>query len=142
MTELVSVSYQIYTTLNTVYLFTAFLGGFVALMEKSGGFGGFADAIGKFAKNARIGQFVTFLSGGIIFFDDYANCLVVGGSLRPILDELNVSREKLAFIVDATAAPIASLVPLSSVSIQHFKTNIRLHRFHGFDISFYSSFNL
>lgn len=97
-----------------VYLFTAFLGGFVALIERSGGFGGFADLMGKFATNARVGQFVTYVSGGIIFFDDYANCLVVGGSLKPILDKLNVSREKLAFIVDATAAPIASLVPLSS----------------------------
>jgi len=97
-----------------VYMFTAFLGGFTALLQKSGGFEGFANWVSKFAKTSRTGQFTAFLSGGLIFFDDYANCLVVGGSLRPILDTLSVSREKLAFIVDATAAPIASLVPVSS----------------------------
>ena len=98
-------------------MFTAFLGGFVALLEKSGGFAGFAKAISSYAKSSRSGQLVAYLAGGIIFFDDYANCLVVGGSLRPTLDMLSVSREKLAFIVDATAAPIASLVPVSSVRI-------------------------
>lgn len=97
-------------------MFTAFLGGFVALLEYSGGFKGFGTAVKKFTSNARSAQMSAFLSGIIIFFDDYANCLVVGGTLRPIMDALNVSREKLAFIVDATAAPIASLVPVSSVS--------------------------
>lgn len=97
-----------------VYMFTAFLGGFVGLLQKSGGFQGFAEMVVRFARNSQIGQLVAYLAGWVIFFDDYANCLVVGGSLRSSLYELGVSREKLAFIVDATAAPLASLVPISS----------------------------
>jgi Na+/H+ antiporter NhaC len=66
------------------------------------------------AKTARTGQFACFSVGIFVFFDDYANVLLAGKTLRPLLDLLSVSREKLAFIVDATAAPIASISPVSS----------------------------
>lgn len=96
-------------------MFTTFLGGFVALLERSGGFKGLVKCLPKSAQeDRRFGQLSAYLFGILIFFDDYMNCLVVGGSLRPITDGLGISREKLAFIVDATAAPIASLIPLSS----------------------------
>src|SRR5690606_3214517 len=61
------------------------------------------------AKNATSGQFSTWLLGIVIFFDDYANTLVVGNTMRPVTDRLYISREKLAYIVDSTAAPIASI---------------------------------
>jgi Na+/H+ antiporter NhaC len=70
--------------------------------------------ISVYATTARSGQAACFCVGILIFFDDYANCLLAGKSLRPLLDTLFVSREKLAFIVDATAAPIASISPVSS----------------------------
>lgn len=79
-------------------------------MEKSGGLAGFANALKPYAKTSRSGQFLAFFAGLIIFFDDYANTLVVGGMFRPIADSLSISCENLAFLVDATAAPIASIV--------------------------------
>jgi len=97
-----------------VYLFTLFLSGLVAMMEKSGGMYGFTRSIAKYASTARAGQFATFFVGIVVFFDDYANTLLAGGAMRPLTDMLFISREKLAFIVDATAAPIASLTPISS----------------------------
>lgn len=97
-----------------VYLFTLFLSGLVGMMEKSGGMIGFTQAIAKYAKSSRAGQFATFAIGICVFFDDYANTLLAGETMRPLTDLLFVSREKLAFIVDATAAPVASLTPISS----------------------------
>ena len=84
------------------------------MMEKSGGMFGFTKDIAYYARTTRSGQFACFGVGVIIFFDDYANTLLAGKSLRPLLDSLYVSREKLSFIVDATAAPIASISPVSS----------------------------
>jgi len=97
-----------------VYLFTFFIAGLIAIMEKSGGIAGFARTMSSIVRTSLTGQLSCFLSGAIIFFDDYANCLAVGQIMRPTLDSVMVSREKLAFIVDASAAPIASLVPISS----------------------------
>jgi Na+/H+ antiporter NhaC len=88
--------------------------GLVAMLEKSGGMFGFTKDIAHYATTARSGQFACFCVGILVFFDDYANTLLAGKSLRPLLDTLFVSREKLAFIVDATAAPIASISPVSS----------------------------
>ena len=70
--------------------------------------------VSVFAKTSRSGQLVCYVVGLCVFFDDYANVLLAGKTLRPLLDALMVSREKLAFIVDATAAPIASISPVSS----------------------------
>lgn len=97
-----------------VYLFTLFLAGLVAIMEKSGGIKGLTVQLARIARTPRTGLLAAFFSGCLIFFDDYANCLVIGQTMLPILDSLGVSREKLAYVVDATAAPIASLVPVSS----------------------------
>lgn len=97
-----------------VFLFILFMAGLVGLMEKSGGLKGITHALRGFVKTSRSAQTASFFSGIIIFFDDYANTLVAGASMRPLTDACAVSREKLAFIVDATAAPIASIVPISS----------------------------
>lgn len=75
---------------------------------------GFAINCAKFATTGRLGQLSAFMIAIFIFFDDYANCLLVGETMRPLTDSLFISREKLAFIVDATSAPIASISPVSS----------------------------
>jgi len=97
-----------------VVLFTFFLSGAVGMMQKSGGMLGFTRDISKVATTPRLGQAACMMVGILIFFDDYANILLAGETMRPLLDVLSVSREKLSFIVDATSAPIASISPISS----------------------------
>ena len=97
-----------------VYLFILFMAGLVGVIEKSGGLVGITLALKNYVKTSRSAQSASFFAGIIIFFDDYANTLVAGASMRPLTDACFVSREKLAFVVDATAAPIASIVPISS----------------------------
>ncbi|MCH7827152.1 MAG: Na+/H+ antiporter NhaC family protein [Bacteroidetes bacterium] len=97
-----------------IIVFTSLFGGVVGLISKCGGTKGLADIITKFAKTRKSGLLATWLMGIAIFFDDYANTLIVGNLMRPITDKLRVSREKLSFIVDATAAPVASIFIVSS----------------------------
>ncbi len=97
-----------------IVLFTIMLGGMVGLVARSGGAAGLVRAVGRRARTRRSGQFAAWLAGLLVFFDDYANTLVVGPSLRPLTDRLRISREKLAFIVDATAAPVASVAIIST----------------------------
>ena len=97
-----------------IIVFTSLFGGVVGLISKSGGTKGLADLITKFAKTRKSGLLSTWLMGIAIFFDDYANTLIVGNLMRPITDKLRVSREKLSFIVDATAAPVVSIFIVSS----------------------------
>ena len=97
-----------------IIVFTLLFGGVVGLISRSGGTTGIANSLSKFARTRKSGMISTWLSGLIIFFDDYANALVVGNLMRPITDKLKVSREKLSFIVDATSAPVASIFIVSS----------------------------
>ncbi len=97
-----------------IIVFTSLFGGVVGLISKSGGTKGLADLITRFAKTRKSGLISTWLMGIAIFFDDYANTLIVGNLMRPITDKLRVSREKLSFIVDATAAPVVSIFIVSS----------------------------
>jgi len=97
-----------------IVVFTTLLGGMVGLITKSGGTRGIVDRLTPYATTSRRGQLATWALGVAIFFDDYANTLIVGSTMRPITDRLRVSREKLAYIVDSTAAPVASLMPIST----------------------------
>ncbi|GAB4297214.1 MAG: Na+/H+ antiporter NhaC family protein [Ignavibacteriaceae bacterium] len=97
-----------------IIVFTLLFGGIIGLISKSGGTQGIANVITSFAKTRRSGMISTWLSGLLIFFDDYANSLIVGNLMRPVSDKMKISRAKLAFIVDATAAPVSSLVIISS----------------------------
>jgi Na+/H+ antiporter family len=97
-----------------IILFDYFLAGLMGVIQRVGGANGLAKAILSFAKTRRMTMLVAFLCGFAIFFDDYANTLILGSTFRPIFDAMLISREKLAFIVDATAAPIASISPISS----------------------------
>jgi Na+/H+ antiporter NhaC len=97
-----------------IIAFSLFLGGIVAMTTRSGGLEGFSSKINKIAKSSRGAQGLTMFAGACVFFDDYANLLLTGAVMRPITDDQLISREKLAFIVDAMAAPVAAIVPISS----------------------------
>jgi len=90
------------------------IGGLIALISKMGGAKAIAESLAKKAKSPISTQLITWVLGLIIFFDDYANALIVGPIMRPISDKMRISREKLAFIVDATAAPIAGIALIST----------------------------
>lgn len=90
-----------------IIVFSLFLGGMVGVMSRGGGNQGIVDSLSKYATTRRRGQLFSWLSALFIFFDDYANTLIRGNALRPMTDKLQISREKLAYIVDSTAAPLA-----------------------------------
>ncbi len=97
-----------------ILIFLVILGAMVCLMNKAGG----SAAFGRWAKvhiKSRVGaQLASILLGCLIFIDDYFNCLTVGSVMRPITDKHNISRVKLAYIIDATAAPVCIIAPISS----------------------------
>ena len=91
----------------SIILFSFMIGGMVGIISKNGGMQGVVDKIVPLAGSPKKGQAATGLLGLVVFFDDYANTLVVGNTMRPVTDRLRVSREKLAYLVDSTAAPVA-----------------------------------
>lgn len=93
----------------SVVIFSVIIGGLVSVISKNGGMMAVVRKMSRWAKDARSGQLVTWFLGVIIFFDDYANTLIVGNTMRPVTDRLKISREKLAYLVDATAAPVAAI---------------------------------
>ena len=97
-----------------VFVFTTLMGVMVGLVSRSGGMHGLIDLVSPLARNRRRGQLTGWIAGGLIFFDDYANSLLLGSTLRPITDRLKISREKLAYIVDSTAAPVSGLALIST----------------------------
>lgn len=98
-------------------IFLGLLGALVYVITKAGG----SYAYGKWAstklKNPITAKLATVILGVLIFIDDYFNCLTVGSVMRPITDKFNISREKLAYIIDATAAPICIIAPISSWAV-------------------------
>ncbi|WP_414708137.1 Na+/H+ antiporter NhaC family protein [Romboutsia sp.] len=90
------------------------IGGVINLVAKMGGAKAIAEVLAKKAKSAKGTQLITWFLGLLVFFDDYANALIVGPIMRPVADKMKISREKLAFIIDATAAPIAGLAIIST----------------------------
>lgn len=93
----------------SVILFSLLIGGMVSIISKNGGMAGVVKKLSVIAKDRVSAQLSTYLLGIAIFFDDYANTLIVGNTMRQVTDRFGVSREKLAYLVDATAAPIASV---------------------------------
>ena len=97
-----------------ILVFLVFLGIMVALMNKAGGSAAFGEWASK-KITTRVGaQLATILLGCLIFIDDYFNCLTVGSVMRPVTDRHQVSRAKLAYLIDATAAPVCIIAPISS----------------------------
>lgn len=92
-----------------VIVFSILIGGMVAIISKNGGMAGVVLSLSKYARSPRSTQFITWLLGVAIFFDDYANTLIVGNTMRSVTDKFKISREKLAYIVDSTAAPVSAI---------------------------------
>ena len=97
-----------------IFIFLIELGVIVALVNKAGGAKAFGDWAEKHVKTKVGAALCTFALGILIFIDDYFNCLTVGSVMRPVTDKHKISRSKLAFIIDATAAPICMIAPISS----------------------------
>ena len=93
----------------SIIIFSLLIGGMVAVISKNGGMAGVVKSLSGFAKSARSSQFITWVLGVAIFFDDYANTLIVGNTMRSVTDKFKISREKLAYIVDSTAAPVSAI---------------------------------
>ena len=97
-----------------VILFVLFMMSMISVVIASGGIASFISVLSKFAKGPRSTQFITSVMGTLIFIGDYSNAMLVGPTMRPITDRYKVSREKLAYIVDSTSAPIAGLAFVST----------------------------
>jgi len=98
----------------TILLFDFVVGGLIGIIYLSGGAQAFVKSVTNKVKTARGGQVAAWLFGLIIFFDDYANTAVVGNAFRAVSDKLRMSREKFSYIVDSTAAPVASIALVST----------------------------
>ncbi|MCR4580047.1 MAG: Na+/H+ antiporter NhaC family protein [Treponema sp.] len=97
-----------------ILIFLVILGTMVALMNKAGGSAAFGNWAKKHIKSKVGAQVATILLGMLIFIDDYFNCLTVGSVMKPVTDKHGVSKEKLAYIIDSTAAPVCIIAPISS----------------------------
>lgn len=97
-----------------ILIFDVLLGMIIVLMAKSGGSGAYGSWAGSHIKSKRAAMLATSGLGILIFVDDYFNCLTVGSVMRPVTDRFKISRAKLAYIIDATAAPVCIIAPVSS----------------------------
>ncbi len=97
-----------------IFLFLFTLVGMVHVLSRNGGLGGLVDTLGKLATNRRRAQYSISLAGIALFFDDYSNTVVLGNTMRALADKWRISREKLAYLVDSTTAPVAGLALLST----------------------------
>ena len=97
-----------------ILTFLVVLGAIVVLMNRAGGSRAYGEWAAKHIKSRAGASFATFLLGVLIFVDDYFNCLTVGSVMRPVTDKHKISRSKLAYIIDATAAPVCIIAPISS----------------------------
>lgn len=97
-----------------ILIFASFVLIMIGVIQGAGGFHALADRLSKYATGKKSTKFMTFLLGLAVFIDDYASTMIVGSSMRPLSDRAGISREKLAFLVDATSAPIAGLAVVST----------------------------
>ncbi|MEM1093570.1 MAG: Na+/H+ antiporter NhaC family protein [Bacteroidota bacterium] len=126
---------------GAVILFTFMIGGLVGIISKNGGMQGVVSKIAGWASSAKKGQLSTAMLGLVVFFDDYANTLVVGNTMRPVTDRLRISREKLAYLVDSTAAPVATLALVTTwIGFQVGLIGAAVDQIDGLDVAAYSVF--
>ncbi len=102
---------------GALILFLALLGALTVVIAIAGGSRAYAEWVSKHVKNAKLASILTAILGILIFVDDYFNCLTVGAVMRPITDRFHVSREKLSWIIDSTAAPVCIIAPVSSWAV-------------------------
>jgi len=137
-----------------IIVFSMLIGAMVNLITRNGGMKGIVNKLSRYADSPRSGQFITWILGIAIFFDDYANTLVVGNTMRPVTDRLKISREKLSYIVDSTAAPVTAIAFVTTwigaelSYIEDGITNLGLNEnaydvfLHSLKYSFYPLFTL
>ena len=124
-----------------IILFSLMIGGMVGIISKNGGTLGIVERLTGFASDSRRGQMVTGVLGVSIFFDDYANTLIVGNTMRPVTDRLCISREKLAYVVDSTAAPISTVALVTTwIGYQVGLLGTAIENIEGFSQGAYSVF--
>ena len=124
-----------------IILFSFMIGGMVGILIKNGGMQGVVNIIVRWATSPRRGQVTTAILGLVIFFDDYANTLVVGNTMRQVTDRLRISREKLAYIVDSTAAPVSCVALVTTwIGYEVGLIGTAVERIPGLDMSAYSIF--
>lgn len=124
----------------TIIVFTLTIGGMVRIISANGGMQGIVNWLLRRAKGPRSGQLMTFIMDLCIFFDDYSNTLMVGNTMRPVADKLKVSREKLAYIVDSTSAPVVAIAFVTTwigAELSYIQEGISVI---GLDASAYSVF--
>ncbi len=97
-----------------IIIFLLAMGAMIGVINQAGGVHAIGEYVANKARSVKKTQFAAWLMGVLIFFDDYANTLIVGNTMRPITDRMKISREKLSFIVDLTAASVSSIVPIST----------------------------
>lgn len=126
---------------TTIILFTFMVAGMVGIISRNGGMRGIVNFIIKGANNAKRGQLAVWFLGLVIFFDDYANTLVVGNTSRSVTDKLRISREKLAYIVDSTAAPVATVALVTTwIGYQVGLIGDAMEKLDGLSMQPYSAF--
>jgi Na+/H+ antiporter NhaC len=126
-----------------VIIFSLLIGGMVALISKNGGMTGVVNSLSRYAKTPASAQIVTWFLGIAIFFDDYANTLIVGNTMRPVTDRFKISREKLAYIVDSTAAPVAAIAFITTwigAELGYIDSGIQIIGFEHINLSPYAIF--
>ena len=122
-----------------VIIFSLMIGGLVGIISKNGGMQGIVNSLTRFTSSPKRGQLITSSLGLAIFFDDYANTLVVGNTMRKVTDKLKISRAKLAFLVDATAAPVACIALITTwVGYQIGMIDVSVGQIDAIDQSAYS----
>lgn len=102
---------------GALILFLALLGALVVVVAVSGGSRAYAEWVARHIKNARMASIMTAILGIVVFVDDYFNCLTVGAVMSPVTDKFRISHEKLAYIIDSTAAPVCIIAPVSSWAV-------------------------
>lgn len=123
-----------------IIVFTLLIGGMVKIITVNGGMQGIVNWLSKRAKGPRSGQLATFVMDLCVFFDDYANTLVVGNTMRPLADKLRISREKLSYIIDSTSAPVVAVAFITTwigAELSYIQDGINTL---GLDTSAYSVF--
>jgi len=97
-----------------IVVFTVALGSMVGVMARAGGIQAIVDRLARRVRRPRSAQLAAFVAGLVAFFDDYTNAVLIGNAMRPLFDRLRISREKLAYLVDSTSAPVAGLALIST----------------------------
>ena len=123
-----------------IIIFLLAIGGMIGVVNKMGGTIAVAEALGRRIKNPKSAQLYTYLLGIIVFFDDYANALIVGPTMRPLTDKNRISKEKFSYIIDSTAAPVVGLTLISTWVGYEVGVIRNVYQSLGIDANYYGVF--